>query len=157
MNEKVKAFLDAKKIVEKKNFEEEKRKTLFEAGIYEKVYVDKEDDETFFEYDDNSQARYYKNVPIEVTDEEYEEIKKYTNQDDSSYSFFGKNKIANLLKIIAIVVYVSGFIAGIILGLDSWGDPTFLVVVYWIAFFVVGTVYLGFAEIINLLAENKNK
>ena len=132
-------------------------------GLFEKVYSpENKYSEEFNCYDwdkNNSKYEYYKKVPIEITDEEYEEIKKYSKPtEDVILKHFNKNNtIATILTIIAWVVYVSGLIAGFVLGVDSWGDPTILMLVYWIASFVVGTVYLGFAEIIKILTEIRNK
>ena len=155
MNEQVRAFLDAKKDAEKKKYEEEKNKILFKEGLYEKIYVDNFDDDTFIEYDDITQTQiYYKMVPVKITDEEYEEIKKYSNieADDNS-----SNSIATILRVIAIIVYIAGFIASFFLGVDSYGDISAMVMVWWIVFFISGTIYLGFAEIIQLLNDIKNK
>ncbi len=98
---------------------------------------------------------------IEITDEEYEEIKKYANQEKTESETFarsgGHNFIATLLTVIAWIVYASGIICGIAYGVDWLGNPTFMILVYWIVGFVVGTIYLGFAEVIKLLSEIKNK
>lgn len=155
MNERVKEFLDAKKEAEKKKYEEKKQKILFEAGLYEKVYVDEYDDETFCEYDDTAQAQaYYKMAPVKVTDEEFEEIKKYIEPQDIEND---KNPIATILKVIAVIVYIAGFIASFFLGVDRYGDVSAMVMVWWIVFFISGTIYLGFAEIIKLLDAIKRK
>ena len=155
MNERVKEFLDAKKEAEKKKYEEKKQKILFDAGLYEKVYVDEYDDETFCEYDDTAQAQaYYKMAPVKVTDEEFEEIKKYIEPQDIEND---KNPIATILKVIAVIVYIAGFIASFFLGVDRYGDVSAMVMVWWIVFFISGTIYLGFAEIIQLLEDIKKK
>ena len=68
------------------------------------------------------------------------------------------NSVASLLKIIAIITYICGFICGIILGKDGWGDFYFgLALIYWVAGFVCGSMFLGFSEIIRLLHEISQK
>lgn len=77
----MKGFLATQKYAEKKKYEEEKQKTLLELGLFEKVYSpDNKQSEEFssFEWDRTSSTnKYYKKVPIEITDEEYQEVKKY--------------------------------------------------------------------------------
>lgn len=72
-------------------------------------------------------------------------------------SAVGKNNVASLLKTFAIVIYIGGFISGIMLGKTMnyfTGEATFSIASalgYWIAFFVAGTMMYGFAEIVRLL------
>lgn len=158
MNEKLKDFLDAKKDAEKKRYEEEKQKTLIELGLYEKVYSpDNNYSEEFSssEWDSaNLTNKYYKKVPVEITDEEYQEVKKYSKGDVLVQN---NNPIATTLRVIAVLVYIVGFIGGIVIGDAvaeySWGTAF----IYWFVSFFSGTTILGFAEIIQLLHDIKNK
>ena len=165
MNEKVKEFIDAKKAEETKKHEEEIKKaqairknTLLQLGIYEKVYSPDgkySEEYPFYEWDEKEKAsKHFKKVLIDVTDEEYEEIKKYTEIKEEEKD---KNPIAFIIRIIGIVVYVIGFIASFILGVDEYGDISAMVLVWMIVFFISGTFYLGFAEIIQLLDDIKKK
>ncbi len=158
MNEQVKAFLDAKKDAEKKKYEEQKNKTLLELGLFEIVYSEKEgysNDFPYSEYDnETSKDRWYKKEVISISDDEYEEVKKYLQLEEEENK---QNLIATLLKVIGVVVYIVGFIAAFPLSVDSYGDTTPMVIVWWIIFFISGTFYLGFAEIIQLLNDIKNK
>ncbi len=168
MNEKLKEFLDAKKDAEKKKYEEEKQKTLIELGLFEKVYSpDNNYSEEFSssEWDSaNSTNKYYKKVPVEITDEEYQEVKKYSKKDDTSEI----NPIATALTVIAWVVFIGGFIAGIALGnvevvkgsYYTYTDTEFsfaIAFTYWCVALISGTMFLGFAEIIKLLDAIKKK
>lgn len=168
MNEKVKEFLDAKKVAEKKKYEEEKQSTLIELGLCEKVYSpDNNYSEEFSwsEWDSvNSTNRYYKVVAVEITDEEYEEVKKYFRREDTTES----NPIATALMIIAWVVFAGGFIAGILLGnvevvkgsYFTYTDTEFsfaIAFTYWSVALISGTMFLGFAEIIKLLDAIRKK
>lgn len=162
MNEKVKEFLDAKKEAEKKKYEEDKQKTLIELGLFEKVYSpnnEYSEEFCFSEWDSsNLTSKYYKKVPIEITDEEYQEVKKYSKK---FIDVSANNPISAILKVIAVIVYIVGFIAGIIIGASissitmefSWGGAF----AYWAVSFFSGTTILGFAEIIQLLTDIKNK
>lgn len=165
MNEKLREFLDAAKADEKKKYEEEKNKTLLNLGLYERVYS--EDDNyseafPFYEWDsDTSTTKYYKKVPIEITDEEYKEVKKYSKEENTTEF----NPIAMALNVIAWAVFIVGFIAGIVLGnveIDGYyySHTEFSFVIaftYWSVALISGTMFLGFAEIIKLLDAIKNK
>ena len=168
MNEKLKEFLDAKKDAEKKAYEENKNKTLIELGLFEKVYSEKEECSTdfpYYEWDSvNSKSKWYKKVPIEITEEEYLEVKKYSKKDDASEI----NPIATALTIIAWIVFIGGFIAGIALGnvevvkgtYYTYTDTEFsfgIAFTYWCVALISGTMFLGFAEIIKLLDSIKKK
>lgn len=110
-----------------------------------------------FEYEGENAGRYYRVFPIAVSDEEFEEIKKYH---DSKKVFYSSNGVANGLKILAIIVYVASFIAGIILGsnLGIRSDFSFGVAfVVWIYGAISGTILLGLHEVISLLQSIKDK
>lgn len=114
----------------------------------------------------NSINKYYKKIPIEVTDEEFEQVRKYSQtakpQGDN------KNGVAQALTIIAWIIFIGGFIAGFALGTVevergfyyTYTDTEFsfaAAFVYWCIAFISGTLVLGFAEIIKLLEQIKNK
>ncbi len=168
MNEKLKNFLDAKKDSETKNYEETKQKTLLDLGLYEKIYSpDNKYSEEFYlaEWDSTTQAsKYYKKVPIEITDEEYQEVKKYSKKEVAPEN----NSVAVALTIIAWLIFIGGFIAGIVLGTVevekgyyyTYTDTEFsfaIAFVYWCVSLISGTMFLGFAEIIKLLDAIKRK
>lgn len=157
MNTMVKEFLDTRKELELKNKMEEKEKVLIDLGLYEKVYSPDDDysvEYSWVEWDNElSKNRYYKKVVVQVSDEEYEEIKKYSSKEVKKE----KNVIATILTVVAWIMYIGGFILGIVLGSTLGGDSFIFVLIYWIAFFIGGTMYLAFAEIIKLLMDIKNK
>lgn len=99
--------------------------------------------------------RYFKYVPIEVTDEEYKKILKYELGNSKQ-----NNNVASTLKVIAWIIYIGGFIIGIILAgtLNIYSTFSFAVaLIYWAIAFISGTISLGFAEIIQLLEMIKIK
>ena len=168
MNEKLKNFLDAKKDSEIKKNEETKQKTLLDLGLYEKVYSSDNKYSGEFclsEWDSATQtSKYYKKVPIEITDEEYQEVKKYSKEEVATEN----NSVAVALTIIAWVIFIVGFIAGIALGTVevekgyyyTYTDTEFsfaIAFVYWCVSLISGTMFLGFAEIIKLLDAIKRK
>jgi len=156
MNEKLKAFFEAKNAERKM----EKEKTLIDLGLFEKVYSTSDEaieEFPFIEWDsENSVNVYFKKVPIEVSDEEYEEIKKYAK--DSKNTDKKDNIIASILKKIAWCVFIVGAIAGLALGNLGYRGFSFgITLIYWFASFISGITLLGFAEIIQLLTDIKNK
>ena len=171
MNDKLKEFLDVKKADEKNRYEEEKRETLIDLGLFEKVYSpDNSYNEEFswVEWDGSSTNKYYKKVPVEITDEEYQEVKKYLRQEKTKKETTYNNPIATALTVIAWVLFIGGFIAGIALGTVevergyyyTYTDTEFsfaIAFVYWCVSLISGTMFLGFAEIIKLLDAIKRK
>ena len=162
MNEKVLKFLESKKNAERKKYEREKRNTLISLGLYDKVYSP--DNKYSDEYPimdwngPNGETAYYKEVPVEVTDEEYQEIKKYAASNDATEN----NSVAVALTVIAWVVFAVGFVAGIIMGTMEAPQGSYYknavegfsimsAFVCWCVAFVSGMMFLGFAEIIKLL------
>ncbi len=153
MNETVKNYLETKK----KKCEEKKAKKLVELGICEKIYSpDGEYSSEYYLYDEK-EKKHYKKIPIEVTDEEYDEILKYSeNADKKEY-----NIVARILKGIAWFFFVGGFIVGFTLGV-ALGEqlnynPYIAMFTIWGIYFVFGMMFIGFAEIIQLLQDIKNK
>lgn len=167
MHEKLKVFLDEKQAEEKAKYEEEKNEILLNLGLYDKVYSpDKVQSEEYpyYEWDSVSMTnKYFKKITIDITDEEYELLKGNLTENDSKIVNKG-NGIASTFKIIGLIIYLIGFIAGIALGTVETGlyytrtEFSFAVAfIYWCVAFVSGTMFLGFGEIIQLLTDIKNK
>lgn len=148
MNEKVAKFL-----------EEEKRKNLIKLGLYDKIYAPdniRTDEYPLSEWDNTGLIRkYYKEVPFEVTDEEYQQIQQIIKLRQKPKvlptSKPDKNTIAKILTVIAWITFICGFIAGLILGDDKYGFSYTIAFIWWSSTFVSGILFLGFAEIIELL------
>ncbi len=160
MHEKVKEFLEKKQAEEQKNYAKEKEQVLDDLGIVEKEYSDNTDYSTEYPYSEwNSESqsvRYYKKNKIDVTDEEYEMIKKYKE----NTIFSSSNSVATSLTAIAVAIFVIGFIGGIVLGNIyeiSYDFNTPLMFATWVVSVVNGVFILGFAEIIKLLQAIKDK
>ena len=64
-----------------------------------------------------------------------------------------KNTVAGVLKILAVLIFIGSFIAGIVVGKEVAG----MTLVYWIAGLFAGTMLLGFSEIVRLLHEINRK
>lgn len=151
MNPKLSDYFAQKRLEEK----QARDALLVSQGLYEKVYAPSNEWSEEYpenEYDPEQQRnRYFKKTAIEVTDEEYEQIKKYAF---ASNSLPETNDIAKILTFIACAIYIVGIIAGIII-VEPMGIA--VSVVCWVITAISGTMFLGFAEIIKLLQSIKNK
>lgn len=68
------------------------------------------------------------------------------------------NAVASMLKIIGIITYIAAFICGILASRAYFGEMILEVVLpYWIVGMVLGSVLLGFSEIVRLLHEINQK
>ena len=147
MHEMVESFLKQKKSEETVR----KNKHLIDLGLYEKVYSNSTTYSDEFPYPEEDEKgaiiNYYKKVAIDITDEEYAEIKKHSFTYSSQ-----KNGVAVALTVIAWVLYIVGFAGGIILAGEATAALT-----YWFGALISGTTFLGFAEIVKLLNDIKNK
>ncbi|MBO4452756.1 MAG: hypothetical protein J5793_02360 [Clostridia bacterium] len=147
--------------------QKKKDELLIKSGLFEKEYsTDEFDSDEYPECErdpETGRSRYYKKIPIEVSDEEYSEILKYQKHTEPEYK--EHNTVAIIFKVFAWVVFIVGFIAGIVLGQKEVAgyysyhtEFSFLSALkYWISSFVAGMIYLGFAEIIQLLHDIKGK
>ena len=157
MNERVQKYIAEKK-------QEKKRELLLNEGLYERVVLGEEEqidgnDPTIEEEWDYSAQTYvcYKKVPVEITDEEYEQLKAVCGQPEKADK--KNNVVATVLTCIAWLIYIGGFIFGCIEG-DEMGRYEFafdMAFPYWLATLIFGTMLLGYAEIIKLLQGIKDK
>lgn len=166
MNQKVQNFINQQKIQVENNKNMEKAKVLNDLGLYDKEYSENpawSEEYPDYEYDqETKEGRYFKKIPINVTDEEYEEILKYSNIDNTQIESddvkTNSNTIATIFSVIAVFIFILGLFLGIVLG-DAIGYKFSIGValICWGSGFVGGMLMLGFAEIIKLLTAIKNK
>lgn len=167
MNKIVQEFIDKKKAEIENNKNKEKRKLLMDLGICEKEYSQSSawsEEYPNYEYDqETKECRYFKKIPINVTDEEYEEILKYCKQSDNTTPVNKENKVAKVLTGIAYAIFIIGAILGFVMGYtkdildDTYSFSFAIAIAWWGVSFIGGMFMLGFAEIIKLLNAIKNK
>lgn len=145
MNEKVRKYLD-----------EAKKKELLERDLCETVYYDEKDvtDEMKLKLQfDYSKNKYYENVPIEVSDEDFFKIMKIPKKKEE--------RISDVFYTLGVLNFVSGFLAGIFIGqinavyFEKFNWTSAFVV--WITAFVSGMLFIGFGKVIELLNDIRNK
>lgn len=87
MNQRVQEFINQQKIQAEYNMNMEKAKVLNDLGLYDKKYSENpawSEEYPEYEYDqETKEGRYFKKIPINVTDGEYAEILKYSNIDNT--------------------------------------------------------------------------
>lgn len=167
MNKIVQEFIDKKKAESENNKNKEKRKLLMDLGICEKEYSQSSawsEEYPNYEYDQvTKEGRYFKKIPINVTDEEYEEILKYCKQSDNTTPVNKENKVAKVFTGIAYAIFIIGAIFGFATGYtkdildDTYSFSFAIAIAWWGVSFIGGMFMLGFAEIIKLLNALKNK
>ncbi len=89
-------------------------------------------------------------------------IQQHENISVKTNGYVKPNGVAKALRILAWIVFIGGAIMGIILGNveNSYGYTSFniaVAIIYWVAAFISGMMFIGFAEIIKLLEDIKNK
>lgn len=166
MNQRVQEFIYQQKIQLENNKNMEKAKVLNDLGLYDKEYSENpawSEEYPDYEYDQvTQQGKYFRKIPISVTDEEYAEILKYSNIDNTQIESddvkTNSNTIATIFSVIAVFIFILGLFLGIVLG-DAIGYKFSIGValICWGSGFVGGMLMLGFAEIIKLLTAIKNK
>lgn len=122
MDPKVKEFIDSAKSKERSEFEKKRNAHLISLGLVKeqvRKYSDAYNASRFPNYD-RELKKYYGDysVPVDVTDEEYEEIKRITSPKDSNNSKI-ENGAENFLGVINIILLIVGIITAFVLFIIS--------------------------------------
>ena len=161
MNEFVRKYIETKKAEKRAAFEKERDKKLIELGLYYKKFVPEDDvvndpnfnyEDTEYDYVDGKNG-YSKKIPLEVTDEEYEEILKYSTSNVKK----GKREVVSvIIEVIAWATVVAGLFTGC-----AFLDEFYITAMVWGSTFLSAVGLLSFSKIIDLLSEirdnTKNK
>ena len=153
----VNEYLEKMKNEEMRIKEKRKAAYLESIGLVGKEYTNSSEWSNEYPFYDDEQEKYYREIPLQISDQQFEEIKKYEQiceiEEDS-------NGVASVLSGIAWLTYISGFILGIFFGSElgiegefAWSEAAF----WWTVAFVSGSMTLGFAEIIKLLHKINSK
>ncbi len=83
----------------------------------------------------------------------------YSHNENTEYVRPESNTMALILTFISAIIFVAGFAIGIAWTYEAFFTwPSFIeMFIIWCVSFVVGMMFLGFAEIIKLLNDIKNK
>ncbi|MBR4774656.1 MAG: hypothetical protein IK008_00980 [Bacteroidales bacterium] len=161
MRERVKQFLEEAKAKEKEARKRERDIFLISIGLTEdpertqKLYCDHYDPP--YTLWDSEKGQYYYNapIPLEVTDEEYEELKKYgqyKKAGDASDSLLdpGAEKTLNILNTLMLVTAILGVIVLFYKALNSGLFIYFIapvgVFITYLAFWAMIKVYINISQ-----------
>lgn len=170
MHERVKAYIDNQKRIAEEQKNKKKAEKLVDLGLFDVVYKP-EGENASLEYCifDAEKQNYYKMIPIEVTDEEYNEILKYEVVQEKNTKNFS---IVSVLGFFGWLFICIGFFYGIFAGAGVVAASGFILdevfsgsvafslgvaISIWAPSLLYGSLLLGFAKIIDLLQEIKNK
>ena len=158
MNAKVHEFIDKMKKEKKEEELKERKRHLILLGLVDDnkkdkgiVYLDAWDGTKECKWDNNAQKYYKEGIynPIEVTDEEYQEILKYAPiPKEEALKPEPETPTSNAIRIIAIILLILMLIGGVILSL-SLGEwiPIVSAIIYSIFFY---PLIIGFSKIVKV-------
>lgn len=155
----------------KDSYQQQKRDFLYSEGIYEIEYSkDGKESEEYQEYDydqTTGEFKFYKYVFPEISDEEYEQLKALKKKaegrvEKGKKSSESTNGVAHILEIISrIIALVGGTGIGIsfvfLCAAEKVGLAFAVLLVGAFSVLVESMIFMGFAEIIKLLNDIKNK
>ena len=118
MDPKVKEFIEAAKSEERAKFEKKRNIHLFKLGLVNKVRQYSNEKNINYPYYDEKENKYYREipVPVEVTDEEYEEIMRWAPKDIIKDTESEDNSDIKKFRAIGIIILVVEIISAFFLG-----------------------------------------
>ena len=155
MDKRVQNFLTQQKNLKMENEKREREKLLISLGLYEKEYTISRFTETGmceFERDPISgQERYFKKVAINISDEEFAQIKEAAEM-----SPVVKKEECTTAKMLANLAWISA-VVGVIVGLALADESPWLLAVCAVTGITSGVWYFAAAKIITLLENIRDK
>lgn len=134
-----------------KYIEQKKRDFLISEGLFDKVYESQEIEHNNDEFPNtewdtqNNIDRYYKIVPYNISDDDYELLLKLCSTDKKQES----NNTAIFMIIVACISYLAGLILGITAGNTDYGFYWNIALTYWVSYFIIGSFFIGLSAIIK--------
>lgn len=167
MDPRVQCYLEKQEAEIAKQEKEKKDAILIKVGLYEKEYSADGKFTPEYHYEERDaktkRKRYFKIVPIGVSDEEYRRICAVSviKPESDETKVDTENAISSFMKGVAIFIFILGFFGGLILGVESSGYRFAFnfsnVLIVWVVSFISGIIFWGFAEIIRLLDKISQK
>ncbi|MBQ8416236.1 MAG: hypothetical protein IJX13_04990 [Clostridia bacterium] len=150
MNEQLEQWFATREEKKKQRALDEKKDVLRAAGLYSREYGKESEEYPLY---DAGTFGYYKENFVEVTDEEYERIKRIVEEEKSATSDKNRPGISMILKVISMVVLVCGIIVA--LGALNISFEAFLTAL--LSPIPSATVLWALSVVIDLLYDIKNK
>ena len=148
---------DVARCIEKYNKKKQEKinNFLLYEGIYDRVYAPEEiyDTPEIADYPmvDNETQKRYKNVPANLTEDEYKELMDIYEEAQA-----GENGVANVLKAIGYFILTCGIVASICLGVKI-KEAIVTAIVLGVMSIISCVMFIALAEIINLLDKISKK
>lgn len=162
MNEIVKNFIEEARVKERKAYEDERDQLLISLGLVNTVreYTDRHAP-NFLDWDDQEKKFYHsKQIPITITDEEYEEIKKIVKQSTSKKEIPTGRVEKRLRKLNDIILVVFILVALVLIMIAfSEADASFILLsILLLLFAFVGWFIIDvYVNISNTLSDINSK
>ena len=171
MNKKAQEYINSKKKELEEIKSSDRESFLVEQELYEKVYAPDQFGIDHTEYphcernEKDGSSLYYKIIPISLTDKEYDEVyaaykavEDELDKEDREDDAKSTNGVAIFIMIVAVTIYIAGFVGGIVLGnnMRHYGFSWISASICWGVAFVCGSLFLGMSEVIKLLHSQNN-
>lgn len=165
MGAKVKQFIDDAKAKERAKFEAKRDEHLIALGLIDEEKSGIEYSPTFekgFSHWDEEKKQYYREVkiPVNVTDEEYAEILKYTSQtkeadiaDDATLKN-GAERFLGVVNTIGLIIFILGALGCIILAFDN-SEGEYLLMALGVL--IIGLIYWSTVKVVLNISNNLHK
>ena len=166
MNENVKKFIDAAKAAERKRFESERDSLLLSLGLIDPEKTRREYSDYPYPTDthpdlDEEKKKYYRTIvePLEVSDEEYEQIKQYAPKETlsvvSGNSVLGKTS-ENFLALLSNISLAIGTIVSIVLlfSTNNFGGNKGYVVLTAVGLFFISLMSWAAIKVLLNISNN---
>ena len=159
MNEKAQKFIDEAKAAQRAKFEVERDELLVELGLIEgdRVYSDDAFKHRHRQYDLDKRMWYYVE-PISVTDEEFEEIKKWNKSTESTKEHLIDNNAEKFLGVCNTIFLVICIIATIVLlitAMSVYEGGVYLVI--GLALLFVSLIFWASAKVVLNISNNLHR
>lgn len=147
MSEILKEFIEKKEAERKAVREKERNDVLIELGLFKKVYSESDGWSSEYPYRDDSNCdKYFAREVLDISDEDYARILELTKPKVKN-----NNKMVNVLTIMAVIIFVVGFMIGLIGGSAHYEFEFVTAMYIWVISFFCGLSFLVYAEIIKIL------
>ena len=158
MDPKVKEFIETAKSKERAEFEKKRDEHLISLGLIKEQIREYSDSygDGYYQYDEEKN-KYYKDslVLVNVTDEEYEEIKKIATKPEEV-----ENGAENFLRVINGISLVIGIIFAVILiiaSVNSYGDESTTFLIAGIVVLLISFVSCAIIRVLLNISDNLHK
>lgn len=125
--------------------EKQKADKLISLGYYEKEYGSEIDDADH-PFLDKEVKKYYRKVPLPVTDEQFEQIVKIGTARTSE-----PGTLPKVMKWIGVIIYALSFFVGMFSARNGYSYDFVLMLAWWFGGFLFGTAFIWMGAVLKEL------